>query len=105
MRPAYAALQHSPAPEGDSVPGAVFVDLGGFAVSPDASQFDIDDAAACHLHRLSSIFRVMDRLIEANGGIDFPLENGVINDVIVGEGLLNHHQIEFIQYPEERGVF
>src|SRR5260370_891841 len=44
------------------------------------------------------------RLIKADWCLDLPLQSGVIEHIVIGKWLLDHHQFEFIKSFEERDV-
>ena len=46
---------------------------------------------------LFGLMRGADAFIQANRRLQLRLQNGVIDDVVVRERLLNHHQIEIVQ--------
>src|SRR5436305_890774 len=46
----------------------------------------------------------MDTLVEAEGREQLALQGGVVDDVVVGEGLLDQQQAQGVERVEERGV-
>ena len=60
-----------------------------------------------HARMLNCLFRVVrrsDALIETDGRLQLALQLGVIDDVVVAQRLLDHHQIEFVQSLQMRRV-
>ena len=50
------------------------------------------------------IFRGFHRFVEANRRFDLLLQFGVIENVVVGQRLLNHHKIKVVERFEKRRV-
>ena len=72
-----------------------------FAVSADAAQLDIDNAARADLDGLARIVRRMNGLIEADRSSDLALKLGMVDHIFVVQRLLEHHHLEFIHPSEE----
>ena len=48
--------------------------------------------------------RRADALVQADGRLQFPLQLGVVDDVVVGQRLLDHHEIKIVEPLEMIGV-
>ena len=70
--------------------------LQRFAVSTDAAQLDVDDAARLHIQRMSGISRRAYGFVQTKRRANQGLKARVLRYVVVRQGLLNHHQIECI---------
>src|SRR5438270_9935928 len=91
-----AELVHAAAPDGYAARSAQVVDAPSFAQATQAADLDVDDAAAAQVERLARVVDRMDALVEADRRFELGLQPGVIDDVVVGERLLDHHQVEVI---------
>ena len=76
----------------------------GFAETAHASQLDIDHAAGMQPNGLLGVVGRADRFVQANRGFEQGLQLGVVDDVVVRQRLLDHHQVEFVQLSEVLGV-
>ena len=63
----------------------------------DAARLDVDDAAGAGGDRLARDADGLDRLVEADRRLQPPLQRRVVDDVVVVERLLDHHQVEAIE--------
>ena len=70
----------------------------------DPALLDVDDAAGIERERRAGIVEIVDRLIEAKRRDQLTLQGRVLDDVAVGEGLLDHRQLEGIEFTQERRV-
>ncbi len=50
------------------------------------------------------VVRRADTFIEADGCLDLSLQDGMIENIVVGERLLDHHQVKFVKLLEVSGV-
>ena len=53
---------------------------------------------------MAGVVRGADRLVQADRGPDLLLQRRVVHHVVPGERLLDHHQVEGVQRPEEGRV-
>src|SRR5215469_11059774 len=100
MGAADAGFEHAAAPDGNVILYAYVVDLFGFGKASNPANLDIDDAASATLHRAGGIAGIFDRLVQADGGPQFLLETGMVVDIVVPQGLLDHQQIELIELAQ-----
>ena len=91
-------------PDRDAVPLAQVVETDRLGKSADASGFDVDDAARACGDRFLGDVDGLDRLVEADGRLQPPLQRRVVGDVVVVERLLDHHEIECVEPREVRRV-
>src|SRR5689334_5748008 len=73
-------------------------------MTTDAPEFDVNDPARFERDRVTRIFRRTDRLVQTNRRLNLTLQHRVIEDVVVCQWLLQHHQIELIELLKERRV-
>ena len=103
MRAADARFEHAAAPYGNAMFLTDIVDALGFGESAHAAEFDVDDSAG-----LDSIAARHDApsgcTRRGRWAFRFALELGVIDDVIVSERLLDHHQVEVVELLQERSI-
>src|SRR5688572_31097307 len=78
--------------------------LLGFGVSGNAPQLNVDDPARARINGLAGVFGIENRLIQADGSLNGLLKLDVIDDVVPGQRLLNHQQLELVQPFEEVDV-
>jgi len=69
-------------------------------MAADAPRLDVDDAARAELDRFLRGAHGVERFIQADGGLNPLLEARVVADVVIVEGLLDHHQVEAVQSGE-----
>jgi len=91
-----AGLEHAAAPDRNAPLGGRVVNGDGFAEAADSPALDVDDAAGFHVDRGESVAAVADGLVEADGGVEALLQQGVEVEVVVPEGLLDHKQVELL---------
>ncbi len=63
----------------------------------NASQFDVDDVAGVEPDGLFSVVRGANGFVQADGRGQLRLQLRVIDDVVMRERLLNHHEIEIVE--------
>src|ERR1019366_3304899 len=98
-----AGLQHAAAPDRDAGGLGDIVHAFSLAESGDAAELDVDDAAGAQLDGLLGVARGANALVEADGGLELRLERGVIDDVVVIQRLLDHHQVKIVQLAQVVG--
>src|ERR1035437_8062059 len=99
-----AGLQHAAAPDRDAGGLGDIVHAFGLAESGDPAELDVDDAAGAQLDGLLGVARGANALVEADGGLELRLERGVIDDVVVNQRLLDHHEVKIVQFAQVLGV-
>src|SRR5580704_12129308 len=104
VRAADAGFEHSSTPYGNSGGLSDVMHALGFSKSTDAAELDINDPASLHIDGLFGLVRAPDAFIQADGGFKLGLQLRVIDNLVVSERLLDHHQSEFVQTLEQRGV-
>ena len=72
----------------------------GFGEAAHAPKLDVDDAARVQADCLRRLVRGADALVQADGGLQLRLQYGVIDDVVVRERLLDHHQVEIVELAQ-----
>src|ERR1700723_977120 len=105
MGAADARLEHTAAPDWDAALLGRVVDGDGFGKSPHAAKLDVDDLAGLHLDGGQSVTAVVNGFVEADGGLQALLQQGVVEEVVVPEGLLDHEQVEGVELNEVVDVF
>jgi len=90
MGAADAGLQHASAPDRDTRRFAGIVKAARFGKASHAAELDIDDAARPFLDGLRCMMRGPDTLIEADGRLQLRLQDGMVDDIVVRERLLDH---------------
>ena len=78
-----------------------------FCQSPEAADFDVDDPAALEVERFARVLGRVDALVEADRRLQLRLQSSVVNDVVVGQGLFDHHQVQIVERAQRgdmRGV-
>ena len=78
------------------------VDALGFGEAAHAAELDVDDAAGVHRDGLLGVMRRADAFVETDRRFELGLQLGVIDDLVVRQRLLDHHQIEFVQAFQTR---
>jgi hypothetical protein len=76
------------------------MNLARFTEASDAPNLDIDDAARADLDGLGSMTGVANGFVQTNCSTQFRLQLGVIEDIVVPQGLLNHQQIELVELAQ-----
>ena len=71
-------------------------------MAADAAELNVDYAAGAQANRMLRIGRCLHRFIETDWRRDLLLQLSMIEHVIIGQRLLQHHQFEFIESFEER---
>ena len=102
MCPANSAFEHPAAPNWGSVRRRHVVNRLRSGQAPDPPGLDVDDAAGTHFERLPGVFWRVDRFVETDGSAYLSLELRVVPHVVVRERLLDHHEIELIEFFEKR---
>src|SRR5215469_18359235 len=95
-----AGFEHASAPDGNVADLADVMNFPGFAEAAQASNLDVDDAAGAAFDRGGGIARAFDRLVKTDGGVQFALQAGVVEDVIVPQRLLDHQQVKLIELAQ-----
>src|SRR5271155_3801858 len=67
-----------------------------FAEASDTTDLDIDDAAGLHGDGCERVTAIADGFIEAYGGLEALLQQGVEVEVVPPERLLDHEQVETV---------
>jgi len=65
---------------------------------------DVDVAARLEANRPLGIPRTGDGLVQTHGRLQLFLEFGVLLQIVVKEGLLDHGQIELVHFSEEADI-
>lgn len=97
---AYAGFEHAAAPEGDFFFAGELVDGEGFCKAADASGFQVYDASGVEGVHVVGIFEGENGFVETDGRVYAFLELGVVDDVVPGEGLLDHGEVEWVEFFE-----
>jgi hypothetical protein len=66
----------------------------------EPAYFNVDHAGAAEIQRLAGILGRVNTLIQADRRFKFTLKLGVVDDVVVRQGLLDHEQVELIQITQ-----
>jgi hypothetical protein len=69
--------------------------------SAHAPQLDIDDAAGLQADRLLGVVRGANAFIETDRRFKLRLQHGVVDDVVVRQRLLDHHQVELVELLQQ----
>src|SRR4029077_19022765 len=80
------------------------LNLFGLRVPADAAELEIDDLSGAKRDRVFRILARMNRLIQTNRRRDLLLQLSMIEDIVMSQRLLDHHQVKLIQLLEERDV-
>jgi len=88
-----AGLQHAAAPHRNARRLGHVVDPFGFREPSDPPQLDINDSARAQPDGLLGMVRGADAFVQANGSFELGLQLRMIDDVVVGQRLLDHHQV------------
>ena len=73
-------------------------------MAADTSGLDVDDPARAGRDRVARNADRVDRLVEADGRADPPLQLDVVAHVVVIERLLDHHQVVTIELGQMIGI-
>ena len=95
--PTDAELVHAATPHRDLAGKTQVVHAPRLAQAAESTDLDVDDAAAAEVQRLAGVVDRMDALVQADRGLELRLQASVIDDVVVGQRLLDHHQVQSIQ--------
>ena len=71
-----------------------------FGESAHAAELDIDDPASAQPDRLLGMMGRADAFIETDGRIEPGLQRGVVDNLIVRQRLLDHHEIKTVELLE-----
>src|SRR5262249_33013384 len=104
MRHTDRRLQHAAHPAWDAVLPAEIVDGHCVGEATNAARLDVDVATGVYGNRLPRLFQRRDAFVEADRRANLLLKLGVVQQIIVGQWLLDHGQMEFIDGPEERRI-
>jgi len=96
-----AAFEHAADPAGDAGPLAEVVDFERVGESAAASGLDVDVFAGAEGDGFFGGADGVDTFVEADGCFDIALEFGVVDDIVVIEGLFDHGEVEFVDLAEE----
>ena len=104
-RPADAELVHPAAPDGHAARIAMIVHALRLEQAAQAADLDIDDPAGAQVESLAGVVGRVDALVQADRRLrDDCLEPGVVDDVVVGQRLLDQEQAEIVECLERRQV-
>jgi hypothetical protein len=78
------------------------VDAFRLAQAAQPTDFDIDDPAASQVERFARVFDGMDALVQTDRCFQLRLQFGVVDDVVVVERLLDHHQVQVAERFQPR---
>ena len=98
--PADAELVHPAAPDGHAAAVAVVVHPPGLEQAAQAADLDVDDPAGPQVERLAGVVGRVNALVEADRRLELGLEPGVVDDVVVGQRLLDQEQVEGVELAE-----
>src|SRR5205823_4465579 len=98
-------LQHAADPAGHSMAKAKVMNLLSVGQSTNTPGLDVDVATGSNTERLASLVHGGDALIQTDRCPDLLLQGGMIQQIVVGQWLLDHRQVEVIQGPKEGNVF
>ena len=76
----------------------------GLRESAYAAQLDVDDLAGLHLDGGERVSSISNRLVKTDRRIEPLLQHGVVIEVVVPEGLLDHQQVERIKGHQVIGI-
>ena len=99
-RPADPRFVHAPRPDPDAAPRRVVGDPHRLEQAADPSLFHVDDAAGADRDGRGRVGEAVDGLVEANRRLHRSLKRGMLDDVAVGQRLLDHHQVELVEPPQ-----
>ena len=97
-------LEHAAAPDRDARLAADGLNLTGLCVAPDTPEFHVYDAAGADLYCLTGVIGRFDRLVEADRRLYLSLQLCVVEHIVVGQGLFEHHQIKLVHAFEQIDV-
>src|SRR5262245_8166158 len=83
---------------------AIGLDFARLGVARNAAQLYVDDPACAQLQRLSRVVHAQNGFVQTYRGLQSWLQLGVVDDVVVGQGLFDHQQVELVQPAEQIGV-
>src|SRR5258708_3084817 len=101
MGPPDTGFQHATGPEGYTALSAYLFDAVGLAMAANTSKFDVNDPARAKFDGMLCIRKRAHRFIQTDGRFDLFLQLGMIEHIIVRQGLLDHHQFEFVERFEK----
>ena len=97
------AFQHPAAPDRRAGRLGGIVDPAGFGQPAHPPDLEVDHPAGPDLEGFAGIGSREDRFIQAQGGAQLGLQPGVVDDVVVSQGLLDVIQVESIQLAAGAG--
>src|SRR4029078_12525012 len=97
MGAADSAFQHSATPHRDSAVLAKVVQSDGLTEPTHSSHLDIDDAAGAKFDGSLRLPRIVKGFIQADRAFQFPLQLGMMPDVVFPQRLLDHQEFEVIE--------
>ena len=83
---------------------AEVMDAQRLAVAAHASDLHVHDAAGAGLESLAGPVVAGDALVETDRRGQGPLQAGVVHEIVVGKGLLDHHETVGVELAQESGV-
>ena len=97
VRSPHARLQHPAAPHRNPRGLSHIVHAFGLAEPRHAPQLDVDDAASAQPDGLLRVVSRADAFVQADVRLEPSLQLGVVDDVVVAERLLDHHQVVVVE--------
>src|SRR5215471_1998253 len=68
------------------------------------AELDVNNATSAQSNCMSCVGRRLDRFVKTNRSLNLLLQLSMIEHVVVSQGLLEHHQLEFIERLKKRQV-
>src|SRR6476620_9044106 len=97
MCPGNPKFNHATAPNWYIPFKAIIMNSDRFTKPPNPAYFDVDDFTTAQFNSLTRIFEGNNTFIQTNRRLNFLLENGMFNNIIMGKRLFDHQQLKFIQ--------
>src|SRR5579862_8682651 len=100
MRAPDARFEHAAAPDGNAMGLCQIMDAQSLAKPAYAPELDVDDPACLEPDRLFGVMNSAYTFIKTNRRIELRLQRRMIDDLVMRQRLLDHHQMEFVQLFE-----
>ena len=103
-RPANPKLVHPAAPDRDASRQADIVYALCFEQAADSADLDVDRPAGTQVESLPRVVGRVDALVQADRRLQGSLEGRVVDDIVVGQRLLDQEEVEVVERLERGDI-
>jgi len=99
-----ACLEHAATPDWQALLAAKVMNRFGHRQTPNPPRLDVHDPSAAQSQRCPCGCQGGHALIQADGRPQALLQLRMVHQVVVGQGLLDHHQVKLVQSDQFFGI-